>query len=74
MFLGLFTHNISYNQIVSPPLWTFGLDQTSLLYLQKSWHLWQVGFIATFKGCFGFIELFFQIDHEKLSFQGHGKT
>jgi hypothetical protein len=50
---------------------TFGLDQTSLLYLQKSWHLWQVGFRATFKG---FTELSFQIDHEESSCQGHGKT
>jgi len=49
----------------------FGLDQTSLLYLQKSWHLWQVGFRATFKG---FTELSFQIDHEESSCQGHGKT
>jgi hypothetical protein len=32
-----------------------------------------MGFLATFKGYFGYTNIPFQVDHENSSFKGHGK-
>lgn len=36
-------------------------DQTTLLYIQESWYSWQLGFGLTFKGNFGFTNIFLKL-------------
>jgi hypothetical protein len=69
ILLGLFIHNIGHNQIVSPLLQFIRAYQMTLLYTQETWYIWLIGLWATFNWNFGFINISFQANHEKSSFQ-----
>jgi hypothetical protein len=68
MFLKLFTHNIGYDQIVSPLLWTILLDSNDIIVFPIKLVLMENDFSDHFERKHWIYKALFSSDHENFGF------
>jgi hypothetical protein len=68
MFLKIFTHNIGYDQIVSPFLWTILLESNDIIVFPIKLVLMENDFSNHFQRKHWIYETLFSSDHEKFGF------